>query len=748
MAFRLPAVPRLFRLPAGTQPADVRPDRKIISSETTFFGPLEPIQPIAPPGTKPRQFNYEVGSNVIFTPRSNRIPAATLRNLADAWPLLRLVIETAKGQILRVDYDIGPKPIPGQKPSRIIDPKAEQIKAFFAYPDGIHTFREWLSMLLEDVFVIDAAVTYFERDVNGRIASLRQLDGANIKRLIDPRGVTPAPPQPAYQQLVEQVPSQDFTADDLQYGMMYERVNHLEGFPPTEQLLLTINQGLRRDVMRLGHYTTGNMPEMLVMIQDAPIDKIEKYQEYINSMLAGNLQRRNQAVFLPSAGSGKDQIVLPKQGVLADEYDDYLVRLVCYAYSVSPSALQKPMNRASAEQVSTTSEEEGLLPKLLWVEDYLNKIIQLHLGYTDYEFRFRTTRDPDELKQAQTDKIYLDSGAMVRNEIRRNLGLDPIDIPEMDMPGITTATGFVPLGAAPSEDSHSGDEDSNDDDPPPPSSAPAGPAEKSAPAAESMLSLALARAFNEAEERVGRSLAKADKLTPEQRAALLASALREVEITWDYLPGITEPLLAEAALKGVADGAAQAGAFVGFREVQDQARAWAKERAAEMVGKKYVDGQLVDNPDARYAISDTTREELHRIFSEEANLAPADFLKAIQNAGTFSEDRARLIAKTELKTIGQRSQYEGWRKSGKVSMVKWHLSSVGIHCPLCIANAEQGPVPLNKAFSSGHEAPPAHPRCGCYLTVAEIKKTGFAGRKHTAETKARIAQTMKIRRAK
>ncbi|MFB8182624.1 phage portal protein [Streptomyces sp. NPDC055966] len=38
-------------------------------------------------------------------------------------------------------------------------------------------------------------------------------------------------------------------------------------------------------------------------------------------------------------------------------------------------------------------------------------------------------------------------------------------------------------------------------------------------------------------------------------------------------------------------------------------------------------------------------------------------------------------------------------------------------CDVCDANAAAGYIPVTKAFPSGHDAPPAHPNCGCRLTV-------------------------------
>lgn len=47
------------------------------------------------------------------------------------------------------------------------------------------------------------------------------------------------------------------------------------------------------------------------------------------------------------------------------------------------------------------------------------------------------------------------------------------------------------------------------------------------------------------------------------------------------------------------------------------AQEYARGRAAELVGmKRDVEGNLVPNPDARWAVSDTTREKIREIVSD------------------------------------------------------------------------------------------------------------------------------------
>jgi hypothetical protein len=133
-----------------------------------WFGPLDPITPLAPPEVAGRQWDYPSGYNLSTLPRPYEpITFSTLRGLADGYDLLRLVIETRKDQAARQSWSF----VARDKSSRTTMDAARiaALTSFFGRPDGIHGFAEWLRMLLEEVFVTDAPALYMSRDRSGRL---------------------------------------------------------------------------------------------------------------------------------------------------------------------------------------------------------------------------------------------------------------------------------------------------------------------------------------------------------------------------------------------------------------------------------------------------------------------------------------------------------------------------------------------------------------------------------------------------
>ena len=163
-----------------------------------WFGPLDPLKPIAPPGVAGRRFDFPPGYNLVTRPRAYEpIGFQELRAFADAYDLLRLVIETRKDQMERQRWRIRPRAGGHKRNSDALDADTQSrviaTERFFHKPDGLTRWKTWLRSLLEDMFVIDAATLYCRRTRSGRLCALQQLDGATIKRVIDDWGRTPLP---------------------------------------------------------------------------------------------------------------------------------------------------------------------------------------------------------------------------------------------------------------------------------------------------------------------------------------------------------------------------------------------------------------------------------------------------------------------------------------------------------------------------------------------------------------------------
>ncbi len=89
-----------------------------------------------------------------------------------------------------------------------------------------------------------------------------------------------------------------------------------------------------------------------------------------------------------------------------------------------------------------------------------------------------------------------------------------------------------------------------------------------------------------------------------------------------------------------------------------------------------------------------------------------DAVQAIKESfAKMSTVRADIIARTELADSYNSAMLASAREAG--GMVKTWNAEGPNPCPLCIDNEDEGEIPLDQDFGSGHDAPPGHPSCMC-----------------------------------
>jgi hypothetical protein len=437
-----------------------RVGRKLRSTMDVWFGPDQPMPVSAPAGTPPRTTDYPVAYNINIQPRNlETISFQQMRSLADSFDLVRLCIETRKDQVSRMPWSFRaksstPRPLRSSR-SSAFSPEdhsnaapIEKLTQFFAFPDGEHTWQQWIRLLLEDLLVLDAPALAPLASADGELWSpgkplyaLEVIDGATIARKIDAMGRTPAAPAVAYQQILKGLPAVDFTSEQLIYRPRNVRSHKFFGFSPVEQIILTINIGLRRQMHLLNYYTEGNVPEAIAQApKEWSADQISEFQEWFDSALAGNSARRRRITFVPQCGD----IQFTRDPMLKDELDDWITRIVCYAFGLSPQQFVAVMNRATAETSVEQAAAEGLMPILCYLADTINFIVERYFGYRDIEFVWDQDRTINSLDQAKIDEIYVRSGVLSIDEVREQLGKHPIGVGN----GVVTATGLVPVNGS------------------------------------------------------------------------------------------------------------------------------------------------------------------------------------------------------------------------------------------------------------------------------------------------------------
>jgi hypothetical protein len=113
-----------------------------------------------------------------------------------------------------------------------------------------------------------------------------------------------------------------------------------------------------------------------------------------------------------------------------------------------------------------------------------------------------------------------------------------------------------------------------------------------------------------------------------------------------------------------------------FAEVAESTANYAALRAAELIGKKWVNGELVDNPDPVWAISETTRNSLYSLINQalEEGWSASKIRDEVAASYQFSQARALMIARTERQLAQSRGALAAAKASGVVRAKRSVLS--------------------------------------------------------------------------
>ena len=738
------------------------PGYSVSGTATAWMSPGPGLAPLADrpqDQTRGRQFDFPVNVNLIPRPRPyEAVTFEQLRALSYNCDVLRSVIENEKDNLAKLKWKFKPRDSKKQP-----DERCAQLTDFFSMPDKEHTWDEWLRMLLEDLFVIDAPCLYPLKTRGGDVAptgnlsdwyAFEPMDGAMIKRFITPQGRTPLPPDPAYQQILKGLQAVDYTRDELIYRPRNVRTNKIFGYSPVEQILTTVNISIRRALNQMSYYTEGNVPDLLFGVPDSwQPDQIKQFQTWWDSLTSGQPKKKGR--FIPGGIAPHDT----KPLALKDEYDEWLARVICYAFSTAPTPFIKQMNRATAQTAQEDAAQEGLLPRMNWIRNLINFIVWKYVGWTDIEFDWDQEEPLDPLIATQIQDLKLKNGTLSVDEARQDDGREPIGMgnavytpagpvlvvdfdkqqEEKQRQAAEAAANFsAPApGAAPS--AHAPNDAA-------PGNGPAGekpngeePTEKHAHAhLEKKKTVAGTDPDSDAIKDGIKALVpiltafleeQAPKIAAQLSSALdLAKAAEDDPRTrvdraidgldfsdWRDLPPQMEEVYAEVAI------AAARGALTDLDLFSDETRAavtadataYARERAAELVGMKYTDdGELVPNPDAQYQITEGTRDLIRSTVVEamESGWSNEQLAKAIAESPGFSAARAENIARTESAFADTAGNVAGWKASAVVEGKQWRAAP-GC-CDFCqLLDGEV--VGLDDTFSDGSFGSPAHPKCRC-----------------------------------
>src|SRR5689334_22979680 len=467
---------------------------------TAAFGPGMPLRPDAIDASRPdsgrpepRLFEYPVSWNL--TNASNRlVPWRLLRSAADGIPLFRRCIQIRKDHMTGLDWDVvisqnaieGAAKSAGRGVGRAdledklrdrLSPEIDRAVNFLEVPDRANglTFDQWLSAMLEEVFVLDALAIYPRLTYGGDLFSFEILDGSTIKPLMDERGGRPLPPFPAYQQLLYGFPRGEFTADiaagdgdgtivipdaydadQLFYSRRVVRTWTPYGYSAVEQALDDGDIFMKRHNWMRAEYSEGTSVDGLFTIENdsstaswSPAQILEYEREY-NAAIAGSAFARHRARFLPPGVSKVDGSA--GSDALAEKYkpayDLYLLKKVLMHFDTTlPEAgftEDKGLGSEGYHEGQEAVQNRKTRPIIQYVEAVITRLMRQHANMPrELEFKFLGLDDENDPGADDVEDKRQRAGVKTLNERRDELGLPRYTCAEADMPMIVTGQGIV-----------------------------------------------------------------------------------------------------------------------------------------------------------------------------------------------------------------------------------------------------------------------------------------------------------------
>lgn len=201
--------------------------------------------------------------------------------------------------------------------------------------------------------------------------------------------------------------------------------------------------------------------------------------------------------------------------------------------------------------------------------------------------------------------------------------------------------------------------------------------------------------------------------TRDEQQRVTSSILALDSFTYPRAETVYNEVVPEVVAAGANQTVRNVGANLTFSNSTDFVLDYLKENSAAKLG---ADVDASTKARVRWTLVRSYEEHWTRakVTSEIKNLFEG-FAQRVPQAGI--RNRAELIAVKELGDAYSQGTLRGALKieetTSMVLQKAWALSANA--CPICLPNAGDGWIPLRDNFSSGDDAPTAHPACRCSL---------------------------------
>ena len=343
-------------------------------------------------------WDFAPGKNLPFTPRGDvPVTFGQLWNVSNSFDLCRIAIEMRKNQIVNRPWLIRVKEQPGEKKERTPRERSQnsqrrQDSAVAQIPRRLSPIRQVDSGCGSSSCLFSMRRASIRSEICWAMCfNSRVISGATDHSAHRSAGFVPQPPSSqAFQQIILGIHTSNLragggqqdtlklTTDELSYSPMNPRVDSRWGSGRSRQIITTLSIASNRQTFLRDFYREGNVPEgLLNMPEGWTGQQIKDFQNWFDSMLAGNLGKRRRMIMVPGGGKSGNSAQFSKTEALTDNTDEYLIRVVFGCFGLSPSAYVRQVGHQSTnKEGNDMAQETGLEPILAHIEVEMNRIIE------------------------------------------------------------------------------------------------------------------------------------------------------------------------------------------------------------------------------------------------------------------------------------------------------------------------------------------------------------------------------------
>lgn len=357
-----------------------------------------------------------------------RVAGAQTYRAYAATPWVFAGINIRTDQIASAEWDI----VPYDNTKRYAARQADALRELFDQPSAtLDSFQSFAKKVISDILILDAGVIEKVRYPNGRIAELSPVRGEWIA--VDERWDGSDPNEARYYFVPDGTVRAKFRNSDMIYMVANQRTNSQVGVSPMLVLQTIIESELqsqeynRRQVM-------GAAPDGILNLgENADETKVMQTQSRFQAEVFG---QGSMAVI----GGFKAPEFMKFRDTNRDmqfrELIDLYIRCIAVVLGMSPMDLgiTFDVNRSTAEQQSSNTDDRGLRPLMALFQNYMTREVVWDPAFggraNNLQFAFKSLNLDETMAKASINKIALGAvGWKSINEARQTDGRAPIGDP-------------------------------------------------------------------------------------------------------------------------------------------------------------------------------------------------------------------------------------------------------------------------------------------------------------------------------